>query len=77
MGRISFTADIWTDQSMRSFLAITAHWIASGGPTGTTLQLRSALIGFSCLEGGHDGLTVARAAYRVLERVGVLDKVRD
>jgi len=26
-GRISFTADIWSDQSRHPYLAVTAHWI--------------------------------------------------
>ena len=27
-GRISFTADVWSDSNRRGYLAITCHWIA-------------------------------------------------
>ncbi|KIM74934.1 hypothetical protein PILCRDRAFT_35746, partial [Piloderma croceum F 1598] len=27
-GRISFTADVWSDSNRRGYLAITAHWIS-------------------------------------------------
>ncbi|KAF9510406.1 hypothetical protein BS47DRAFT_1300302 [Hydnum rufescens UP504] len=27
LGKVSFTADIWSDSRLRPFLAITAHWI--------------------------------------------------
>ncbi|KAF8870156.1 hypothetical protein BD779DRAFT_1409123, partial [Infundibulicybe gibba] len=28
LGRISFTADIWSDGNRKPYLAITSHWIA-------------------------------------------------
>ncbi|KAH7903782.1 hypothetical protein BJ138DRAFT_987404, partial [Hygrophoropsis aurantiaca] len=27
-GRVSFTTDIWSDDNLRPFLAMTAHWIS-------------------------------------------------
>ncbi|KAI5896314.1 uncharacterized protein SCHCODRAFT_02471500, partial [Schizophyllum commune H4-8] len=29
VGKVSTTMDVWTDSNMRSFMAITAHWIES------------------------------------------------
>ncbi|KAI0263898.1 hypothetical protein BGY98DRAFT_905398, partial [Russula aff. rugulosa BPL654] len=45
MGQVSFTMDIWSDQNRRSYLAITAHWIAKCGDT-EALALKTALIAF-------------------------------
>ncbi|KAH7918397.1 hypothetical protein BV22DRAFT_998179, partial [Leucogyrophana mollusca] len=28
-GRVSFTTDIWSDDNLRPFLAMTAHWISN------------------------------------------------
>ncbi|KIK92380.1 hypothetical protein PAXRUDRAFT_147476, partial [Paxillus rubicundulus Ve08.2h10] len=42
-GRISFTSDIWSDHNTQPYLAITAHWIASGnGPK--SLRMKAGLI---------------------------------
>jgi len=48
MGRVSITADTWSDQSSNSYLAVTAHWVAAVEGT-SALQLKSALIAFHCL----------------------------
>jgi hypothetical protein len=45
LGQISFTMDVWSDQNRRSFLALTAHWIAKA-PDTSSLQLKTALIAF-------------------------------
>ncbi|KAF8323630.1 uncharacterized protein EI90DRAFT_2893140, partial [Cantharellus anzutake] len=41
-GKISFTADIWSDSRLRPFLAITAHWIEQDAKK--DLSLQAALI---------------------------------
>ncbi|KIM87796.1 hypothetical protein PILCRDRAFT_85650 [Piloderma croceum F 1598] len=33
IGHVSFTMDIWSDQNRRSYLALTAHWIAKAEET--------------------------------------------
>ena len=38
-GRISFTADVWSDSNRRGYLAITCHWIAWDKAT-QSLQLK-------------------------------------
>lgn len=75
MGQVSFTADIWTDQCSRSYLALTAHWIAKVERT-TSLELKTALIAFHRLPGKHDGKAIAEAVIALLDRARVTVKVR-
>ena len=75
MGRISITADVWSDQNRRPFLAMTAHWIASSGGTGM-LQLKTALIAFHRLYCGHDGGSLAQVVLKLLDRAEITLKVR-
>jgi hypothetical protein len=72
LGRISFTADIWSDILLRPYLAITAHWIAKKNGF---LRLRSALIAFHYLPGSHDGKAICTAVIEMLERADVLTNV--
>jgi hypothetical protein len=64
--------DIWSDQNRRSYLAITAHWIAN--ETGT-LRSRAALIAFHCLR-GHDGKTVGEIVVNLLDRAAITVNIR-
>ncbi|KIK19165.1 hypothetical protein PISMIDRAFT_50662, partial [Pisolithus microcarpus 441] len=43
VSNISFTIDIWSSDSRRPYLAMTAHYVAD---TSNTLQYRSMLVGF-------------------------------
>ena len=74
MGRISLTADIWSDSNMRPFLACTAHWIAKDDAS-SALKLKSALIAFHHLPGNHTGVNIATALLGILDRAGIADKV--
>jgi hypothetical protein len=73
-GRISFTMDMWSDQNRRSYLAITAHWIAKLKGT-TVLHLKTALIAFHRLYGGHDGKSIAQIVLCLLDRAKITVKV--
>ena len=75
MGRVSFTADIWSDQTRQPYLAITAHWISECEGTGA-LELKTALIAFHRLLGRHDGRSLASIILELLDRAGVTGKVR-
>jgi hypothetical protein len=76
VGQISSTMDIWSDDNLRPYMALTAHWIAR--VTGTSsLQLKAALIAFHRLRGNHDGETLAGAVLQLLDRAGITGKVRD
>ncbi|CDO72222.1 hypothetical protein BN946_scf184970.g74 [Trametes cinnabarina] len=73
LGRISFTADLWTDPIMRAFMAVTAHYIIRA--EGQHLVLKAHLIAFKHIEGHHDGASLARAFFTILEEEGVTWKV--
>lgn len=75
MGQVSLTADIWTDQCSRSFLALTAHWIAKVEKT-TSLEYKTALVAFHRLPGKHDGSAIAEAVIKLLDRAHITVKVR-
>jgi hypothetical protein len=74
-GRISFTADVWTDHNRRAYLGMTAHWLARNLES-NNLSLECALIAFHHLSGTHDGKTLAKTAFHLLERAGIIHKVR-
>lgn len=73
--------DIWSNQNLAPYLAITAHWIArvgegrSGSRT-TSLRLKTALVAFHRLTGSHDGASLAQAVLQLLDRAQVTLKVR-
>lgn len=71
LGRVSLTTDIWSNQSLRSFLALTAHWIALKN---NKLFLRAALIGFHQLEKEHTGKNIAKTLLHLIERAGIQKK---
>jgi hypothetical protein len=73
LGKISFTADIWTDCRLRPFLAVTAHWIQRRGDG--SLLLRADLIAFHHLPRSHTGKAICQAVKEVLERANVVKKV--
>jgi hypothetical protein len=75
VGQISFTIDSWSDQSRKPYLAITAHWIAEHNDTGA-LRLKTALIAFHHIRGGHDGVSLAHVVLGLLNRAEIITKVR-
>jgi hypothetical protein len=75
MGQISFTLDTWSDQRRGSFLAVTAHWVASVGGS-SALQLKTALITFHRLRQNHTGKSMARTVMHLLDRADITVKVR-
>ncbi len=74
VGHISFTMDIWSDHNRRSYLAITAHWIAMILGT-TVLELKAALIAFHQLRGDHNGKSPVEVVLQLLDRAGIILKV--
>jgi hypothetical protein len=73
LGKVSFTADIWSDPQLRPFLAITAHWIQRLDDG--TLLLRADLVAFSYIPDSHSGDNIAKAALKALEHGDLLKKV--
>lgn len=77
-GKVSFTTDMWSDPQGTPYTAVTGHWIAFEDPKASSgkLKLRSALLGFSALPGHHTGAHLAAAFLKIIERVGLVKKVR-
>ena len=75
MGCISLTADTWSNQPFRSYLAVTTHWVAEV-KRASALQLKVALIVFHWLWQGHTGKSLARALMYLLDRACITVKVR-
>jgi hypothetical protein len=75
VGKVSFTSDLWSDKNLRSYLCLTAHWIARDKRTGA-LELKCALIAFHNVTGRHDGVNLANVLVALLDRAGVTANVR-
>jgi hypothetical protein len=74
VGKVSFTSDLWSDRQRRSYMCITAHWIARSKRS-HSLELKSALIAFHHVSGTHDGVNLARTMLKLLDRAGIASKV--
>ena len=70
MGRIRFTGDIWSDNH-QSHLCIIRHWLVRD-PMMIGLQLKSALLVFHHLHGGHDGKSMAAIVIHFLDWAGII-----
>src|SRR5258705_11747806 len=57
-GRVSFTADAWSDHNLQSWLCITIHWIEKDA-TNDSLQLKCELIAFYRFCVSHVGNIIA------------------
>jgi hypothetical protein len=66
IGKISFTADIWSSKGLHPYLATTAHWL---GPRREDPQvlLCQTLLAFHCSRGAHSGQLIARIVFNILE----------
>ena len=69
---VSLTADLWSNQVLASFLAVTAHWLSNQSGE---LSLKAALIGFQRMTGDHTGKSIAKGILQVVERAGITHKV--
>jgi hypothetical protein len=70
VGKISFTADIWSDENLRAFLAITLHWLARVIED-NSLELKSGLLCFHRITGNHTGKRLANIAMAMIDRAGI------
>ena len=74
LSNISFTTDIWSDNNLMLYLAMTGHWI-SEDPTMKALHLECALVAFHWLRDHHTGKSLANTVLYLLDRMNVTDKV--
>jgi hypothetical protein len=66
---------MWMDKNVKkSYLAITAHWIALNDKT-MMLVLRAALIAFHHVPGKHTGTILGSHMFYLLDRVKVTKNV--
>lgn len=63
------TSDLWSDQNLRSFMAVTAHYINNEG------ELAEHLISFRKIDGQHTGSNIGQALFDVLVESDIVDKV--
>src|SRR5262245_10876511 len=75
IGRVSFMTDIWSDQHLQPFLAITAHWIAKVDGATSALQFKKVLIAFHRVCGRHDAKLLAVTTLGLFDRANVTVKV--
>ena len=73
LGHISLTSDMWTDLNQRSFMAVTAHWMAKGDSN--QLELRSALIAFREVDGSHSGDNLGQVLFDIVQDIGIAHAV--
>jgi hypothetical protein len=73
IGRVSLTSDLWSNSSMRSFMAITLHWICRTKEG--ELKLMTALGGFRFVKNRHDGKNLAQHLVNVLTELDILDRI--
>ena len=69
-GRISITSDLWSDDTLRAFMSVTAHYINCDG------DLAEHLIAFRRIKGQHTGANIGQALFTVFNDAGILHKVR-
>jgi hypothetical protein len=68
-GKISFTTDIWTSPSTKSFLSLTAHFIDKDW------KLQSVIIDFIQMYGSHTGENIKNTFISGLENLSIKNKV--
>ncbi|KAG9123278.1 hypothetical protein FRC07_015160, partial [Ceratobasidium sp. 392] len=68
-GLISITSDLWSDANLRSFMAVTAHYIDAQG------LMAKHLIAFRRIEGSHAGVNIGQYLFSVLEETGITNKI--
>ena len=74
LGRLSFTADMWSSAGMHPYLAITVHWLARREDN--TVVLQQALLVFRRVCGAHSGTRLARIVVNIFESAGIVSKAR-
>jgi len=73
LGHVSFTSDIWSQQNLKSYMAVTAHYAAKS-PSGH-LVLKSQLIAFRHLHGSHTGINIGKVFVQIIKEIGCLHKI--
>ena len=70
MGKISFTTDMWSSDSLDSYLTMTVHWIAQDEKTGS-LFMKIVLVAFCHVLGEHSGEELGNIIFEILGDVEI------
>ncbi|EUC59354.1 hAT family dimerization protein, partial [Rhizoctonia solani AG-3 Rhs1AP] len=68
-GQVSLTTDLWSDELLRAFMAVTAHYINSQG------DLAEHLVAFRKIDGHHTGANVGQVLFSVIEEMGIIGHI--
>ncbi len=68
-GKISFTTDIWTSPSAKSFLSLTAHFINK------KWELQNVIIDFIQIHDSHTGENIKNVFVSCLDNLSIQNKV--
>ncbi|KAF5370272.1 hypothetical protein D9758_006873 [Tetrapyrgos nigripes] len=72
LGRISYTSDMWSRGNLEGYMAVTAHYfIRKDGH----LVMKSRLIAFRHIGETHDGETMAKYFFTVLNELGITRRI--
>jgi hypothetical protein len=72
-GRIAMTSDLWSDGNLRSFMAITGHYLIIDEHGNLVIQSR--LLAFRHVSGTHSRAHLAEHFMGVLKELGIVHKV--
>lgn len=70
---MSLTCDAWQASNQDAYFAVTGHWNEEVSPNNWERQ--SALFGFTQMNTAHDGVRLGRALFKIVQRIGIEDKV--
>jgi hypothetical protein len=73
LGEVNITCDAWQASNADGYFAVTGHWIEE--TTVTKWELKSALLGFTCINNAHSGEQLGQALFKILNQVGIAHKV--
>jgi hypothetical protein len=73
-GEISLTCDAWQASNTDGYFAVTGHWIEEPRPG--VWEVQSALLGFTRLNNSHNGKRLGGALFKIVDRLGISDRVR-
>ena len=74
LGKISHTADIWSDQNLQSWLIITVHYVHRNSHS-WELSLEADIIAFHHVVGDHGGENIGELLEKLLDHAGIASKV--
>lgn len=72
-GRVNLTCDVWQASNVDAYFAVTGSWVEEKVLSVWTIE--TALLGFVRLNDSHHGTRLGQALYKVVQRVGLTNKV--